>query len=64
MDLKYSDVGLKKDDIGHGHFFNSTGDKGNFKRQRHETLSFLKIDMRHGDAPSRALELLGAAPKT
>ena len=24
------------------------------KRQRHATLSFLKIDMRHGHAPSRA----------
>ena len=25
------------------------------KRQRHVTLSFLKIDMRHGDPPSRGL---------
>ena len=40
--------------MGHGHFLNSTGDKGGIKRQRHVTLAFLKIDMRHQDPPSRA----------
>ena len=33
---------------------NSTGDKGNFKRQRHARLPFLKIDMQHQDPPFRA----------
>ena len=27
---------------------------GKNKRHRHATLAFLKIDMRHGDPPSRA----------
>ena len=45
MDLSDSDMGLKKDgDMGHGQFLNSTGNKGDFKRQRHVTLPFLKID--------------------
>ena len=31
--------GAQKDsDMGHGHFLNSTGDKGNLKRERHGTL--------------------------
>ena len=55
MDLSDSDMGPKKDsDMGHGHFLNSTGNKGNIKRQRLATLAFLKIDMRHQDPPSRA----------
>ena len=40
--------------MGHGHFLNSTGDKGSIKRQRYATLAFLKIDIRHKDSPSRA----------
>ena len=40
--------------MGLWHFLNSTGDMGNNKRQRHATLTFLKIDMRHQDPPSRA----------
>ena len=40
--------------MGHGHLLNLTGDKGNFKRQRHAALSFLKIDMRHQAPLSRA----------
>ena len=40
--------------MGHCKFLNSTGDMGNNKRQRHATLAFLKIDMRHQDLPSRA----------
>ena len=35
--------------MGRGHLSNSTGDKGNFKRQRHATFPFLKVDMRHQD---------------
>ena len=38
-------------DMGYWHFLNSTGDSGNIKQQRHETLVFLKIDMRHQDPP-------------
>ena len=38
----------------HDHFLNSTGDMGIHKRQRHATLSFLKIDRGHGDPQSRA----------
>ena len=41
-------------DMGHAHFLNSTCDMEENKRQRHVTLPFLKIDMRHGEFPSRA----------
>ena len=40
--------------MGHWSFLNSTGDRESIKRQRHVTLAFLKIDMRHQDLPSRA----------
>ena len=40
--------------MGHWHFLNSTGDRGNIKRQRHATLAFLRIDMQHQHPPSRA----------
>ena len=33
--------------MGHSHFLNSTCDIGENKRQRHETLSFFKVDMQH-----------------
>ena len=35
------------------HFLKSTCDMEENKRQRHVTLPFLKIDMRHGDPPPR-----------
>ena len=44
--------------MGHSLFLNSTFDMGINKRQGHGTLSFLKIDMRHGDPPSRAPHML------
>ena len=45
--------GAQKDsDMGCGHFLNSTGDKRNFRQQRHATLPFLKINMPHKDPPS------------
>ena len=40
--------------MGHWHFLNSTGDRGNINRQRRATLPFLKIDMQHQDPQSRA----------
>ena len=50
MDLSHSDMGPQKgSDTGHGHFVNSTGEEENFKQQRHATLPFLKIDIRHHD---------------
>ena len=33
----------------HWHSLNSTGDRESIKRQRHATLAFLKIDLRHQD---------------
>ena len=45
--------------MGQWHFLNSTGDMGNNKRQRHATLSFLEIDMRHQDPLSRAPKVGG-----
>ena len=36
-------------DMGHWHFLNSTGGRGSIKRQRHTTLTFLKIDIQHQD---------------
>ena len=41
----------------HGYFLNSTCDMVENKRQRHETLSFLKIDVRHR-GPSSAPDKL------
>ena len=52
--------------MGHWHFLNSTGDKGNIKRQRHATLAFRKIDMRHGDphqGPHSGAHLIGRRGK-
>ena len=40
--------------MGHGHFLDSTEDKGNVKRQRRVLLPFVKIDMRQQDISSRA----------
>ena len=52
MTLSDSDMDSKKySDMGHCHFLNSAGDKGNIKRQRHVTLGFLKTDMQHQDPP-------------
>ena len=60
-----SEISLASD-MGHCKFLNLTGGMGNNKRQRHVTLAFLKIDMRHQDLPSRAplrleKEALGSA---
>ena len=38
-------------DMRHAHFLNSTCDMEENKRQRHVTLPFLKMDMRHRDPP-------------
>ena len=46
--------GKKDSDMRHDYFLNSTYDIGGNKRQRHATLAFLKIDMRHRDPQSRA----------
>ena len=43
MDLSDSDMGPKKDDMRHGHFKNSTGERGNLKRQQDAILTFVKI---------------------
>ena len=43
-----------KSDMGHTILFNLTCDVGGNKRQRHATLSIIKIDMRHWGPQSRA----------
>ena len=54
--------GFKKySDMRQGHFLNLTCDMSLNKRQRHVTLTFLKIDRRHGDLPSRAPLLFQAS---
>ena len=44
----------KYSNMRHGYFVNLTCDMGKNQRHRHAMLTFLKIDMRHGDPPSRA----------
>ena len=44
----------KYSNMRQAYFLNSTCDMAINKRQRHVTLSFLKIDRRHEDPPSRA----------
>ena len=56
MTLISSDSGSDNNDMGHWHSLNFTGCRGNTKRQRHATLAFLRIDMRHQEPPSRAQE--------
>ena len=46
--------GQEFSDMGHGNLLNSTRNQRNSKRQRHQTLEFIKIDMRHQDPTSRA----------
>ena len=49
-DISLSDMrhgGKKDSDMRHGYFLNSTSDMVEDKRQRHATLPFHKIDMRH-----------------
>ena len=46
--------GKQDSDMRHGYFLHSTCDMVENKGQRHATLAFLKIDMRHQDPPSRA----------
>ena len=41
--------GKKDSDMRHDYFLNSRCDIGGIKRQRHVTLAFLEIDMRHRD---------------
>ena len=43
--------GKKYTDMKHGYFLNSTCNIGEDKRQRHATLPFHKIDMRHWGPP-------------
>ena len=62
MTLINSDIGSKiivTLNMGHLHILNLT-EQGNIKRQRHVTLAFRKIDMRHQPPPpplSRAPDL-------
>ena len=56
MDHSDSNMGPKKIvtwDMYMAIFLDSTWDNGNVKRQRHATLAFLKIVMRHQDPPSK-----------
>ena len=46
--------GLKCSDMEHCYFLSVTCDIEENKRQRHATLPFLEIDMRHWGPPSRA----------
>ena len=53
-DIRLSDMrhgGRMESDMRHGYFLNSTCDMVENKGQRHATLAFLKIDMRHGGPP-------------
>ena len=50
-------------DMGHCHFFNSTGDKWSFKRHSHTTLPFLEIDMQHQSPRQGPLKHLQACTR-
>ena len=65
MTLINSDIGSNNNsDLGHLHYLNLTGDRGRIKRQRHATLAFLKIDMRHQDPnPNQKTEYLTWPPE-